>query len=148
MRATEFITETTFKLGSTSTKAKDWINKVYDLYPATWQNNHVMMWGEGDNQELGIFELTPSFTKRDAVEVKWLQAYPLRKGVGSRAMKELQRLAQEDGVSLTLYPWDKGNVSQAKLIKFYKLHGFKPTAKVAKNMYWDPTPIDEAEFDV
>jgi hypothetical protein len=127
-------------LSPRSEKAKAWIKKVYDMYPQTWQNNHVMsLGGQGDDQQFAMFELEPSFSKRDAVEVKWFQAYPLRQGVGSRAMKELQRLAHEDGVTLTLYPWDKGQVSQAKLTKFYKGHGFKPTAKGAKNMAWEPT---------
>jgi hypothetical protein len=115
MRASEFLIESEtlkLKLGGDTEKAKDWIQKVYDLYPATYQNNHVMMWGEGDNQQLALFELTPSFSKRGAVEVKWFQAYPLRQGVGSKAMAELQRLAKEDGITLTLFPWDKGQVSQ------------------------------------
>jgi hypothetical protein len=53
-------------------------------------------------------------------------------------MKELQRMAHEDGIALTLYPWDKGQVSQSKLIKFYRGAGFKPTSKGAKNMAWSP----------
>lgn len=118
-------------------KAKAWIEKVYALYPNTWQNNHVMMWGEGENQQLAMFELVPSFTKRGAVEVKWFQAYPLRQGIGSKAMKELQRLAKEDGIALTLFPWDKGQVSQAKLTKFYKAAGFSPVSKGSKSMVWN-----------
>jgi hypothetical protein len=91
----------------------------------------------GDEQ-FAMFELTPSFSKRGAVEVKWFQAYPLRQGVGSRAMKVLQDLAREDGIALTLYPWDKGQVSQSKLTKFYKGHGFTPVNKGSKNMQWSP----------
>jgi len=94
-----------------------------------------------------MFELEPSFSKRGAVEVKWFQAYPLRQGVGSRAMKELQRMAQEDGIALTLYPWDKGQVSQSKLTKFYKGHGFKPTTKGAKNLAWSPDQSVSEAFD-
>ena len=139
MRLYEFIDETAIKLSGASDKAKAWIKKVYDLYPQTWQNNHVMpLGGQGDDQQFAMFELEPSFSKRGAVEVKWFQAYPLRQGVGSRAMKELQRLAQEDGIALTLYPWDKGQVSQSKLTKFYKGHGFNSTIKGAKNMSWEP----------
>lgn len=127
-------------------KVKLWIEKVYDMFPQTWQNNHVMpLGGEGDDQQFAMFELVPSNSKRDAVEVKWFQAYPLRKGVGSRAMTELQKLAQEDGISLTLYPWDKGQISQSKLMKFYKGQGFKPTVKGSKNMYWSPTELTVAE---
>jgi len=123
--------------------AKAWIEKVYTKYPHTMQNNHVMVWGEGDEQQFAVFELTPSFSKRGAVEVKWFQAYPLRQGVGSRAMKELQALAKEDGITLTLFPWDKGQVSQSKLTKFYKGQGFKPTQKGAKTMFWDPSVNEE-----
>jgi hypothetical protein len=143
MRLYEFIDETAIKLSGSSDKAKAWIKKVYDLYPQTWQNNHVMpLGGQGDDQQFAMFELEPSFSKRGAVEIKWFQAYPLRQGVGSRAMKELQRMAQEDGIALTLYPWDKGQVSQSKLTKFYKGHGFNPTVKGAKNMAWNP--VEEA----
>lgn len=147
MRANEFLIENTdeptrIKIGGNQA-AKAWIDKVYQLYPMTFQNNHVMLWGEGDDQQMASFELTPSFTKRGAVEVKWISAYPQRQGVGSKAMKELQRLAQEDGISLTLFPWDKGQVSQSKLTKFYKGQGFKPTVKGAKTMFWDPSMNEE-----
>jgi putative chitinase len=102
-----------------------------------------MVWGEGDDKQFAMFELTPSFSKRGAVEVKWFQAYPLRQGVGSRAMKELQALAREDGITLTLFPWDKGQVSQAKLTKFYKQQGFQSVHKGSKSLYW--VPQDELE---
>jgi hypothetical protein len=143
MRAKQFIIEndqgpTRISIGSPSAKAKEWIAKVYAKYPHTMQNNHVMVWGEGDNQQFAMFELTPSFSKRGAVEVKWFQAYPLRQGVGSKAMQELQALAREDGIALTLFPWDKGQVSQSKLTKFYKGHGFSPTVKGSKSMQWEP----------
>jgi GNAT superfamily N-acetyltransferase len=128
---------------SSNQPAKAWIEKVYTKYPHTMQNNHVMVWGEGDEQQFAVFELTPSFSKRGAVEVKWFQAYPLRQGVGSRAMKELQLLAKEDGIILTLFPWDKGQVSQSKLTKFYKGQGFKPTQKGSKSMFWDPSVNEE-----
>jgi hypothetical protein len=59
-------------------------------------------------------------------------------------MAELQRLAKEDDIVLTLYPWDKGQVSQAKLTKFYKGHGFKPTTKGSKNMFWEPEKLNES----
>ena len=134
---------TRIKLGGANEAAKAWIEKVYAKYPSTFQNNHVMMWGEGDAQQFAMFELTPSFVKKGAVEVKWFQAYPLRQGVGSRAMKELQTLAQADGISLTLFPWDKGQVSQAKLTKFYRGHGFKPVKKGSKSMAWDHS-VNEA----
>jgi GNAT superfamily N-acetyltransferase len=118
--------------------ARAFVERVYARYPYTMQNNHVMTWGSGDDQQFAMFELTPSFSKRGAVEVKWIQAYPLRQGVGTRAMQELQAMAREDGISLTLFPWDKGQVSQSKLTKFYRGQGFKPTVKGGKSMQWEP----------
>ncbi len=53
-------------------------------------------------------------------------------------MQELQAMAQEDGISLTLYPWDKGQVSQPALTKFYRKQGFRPAIKGSKNLAWDP----------
>jgi GNAT superfamily N-acetyltransferase len=132
---------------NTNDSAQAWIEKVYQKYPYTMQNNHVMVWGEGDSQQFAMFELTPSFSRRGAVEVKWFQAYPLRQGVGSRAMQELQAMAREDGISLTLYPWDKGQVSQSKLTKFYRGQGFKPAVKGSKNMAWTPE-LNEATLSV
>jgi len=141
MRASEFVTEV-LKLSPSSDKAKTWIKKVYDKFPQQFQNNHVMpLGGEGDDQQFAMFELTPSFSKRDAVEIKWIQAYPLRKGAGTKAMKILQDLAREDGIALTLYPWDKGQVKQGNLIKFYRKQGYKPLQKGGKVMHWEPEQV-------
>jgi GNAT superfamily N-acetyltransferase len=143
----ENLTEDTIKLSSDQ-RAKDWISKVYDLYPGTWQNNHVMTWGEGEAQQFCMFELVPSFSKKDAVEVKWFQAYPMRGGVGSRGMQELQRLARADGISLTLFPWDKGQVSQAALTRFYKKQGYKPIARGGRSMAWSPEITEMINPDI
>lgn len=118
-------------------KTKDWINKIYTMLPVNALNpdQRAVVF---DNDQFALFELEPSRSKKGAVEVKWFQAYPLRQGVGTKAMQYLQDLAKKDGITLTLYPWDKGRVSQAKLTKFYKQQGFKPTAKGAKTMIWSP----------
>ena len=137
------ICETDLTPGTGADRAPEWIKKVYDQYPATWQRNHVMIWGEGDDQELAMFELVPNPARPNHVEVKWFQAYPLRRGVGTRAMRELQRLAQEDGIVLTLYAWDKGQVSRSQLIKFYRSVGFRPTATRSASMSWQPHQVDE-----
>lgn len=121
-------------------KAKEFIKHMYEKYPRNPINNRqiVMVWGEGDDQTFAMIELEPSFSKANAVEVKWFQAYPLRQGTGTKAMNELKEEAKKAGVALTLFPWDKGQVSQAKLIKFYKAMGFKPASKGSKNMEWEP----------
>ena len=139
MRSQEFTTKTTetvLKLRGDRDRAQKFIDSVYERYPQTWQNNHAMIWGEGDNQELALFELVPHPGQADTVEVKWFQAYPLRRGVGSRAMRELQRLAQEAGVNLSLYVWDKGQVSAAQLTRFYRAMGFQPTQRGSRSMTW------------
>lgn len=124
-------------------RAAKWIQQVYDLYPMTWQNNHVMTWGDGEDQELAMFELVPDPARPGHVEVKWFQAYPLRRGVGSRAMQELQRLARADNIGLTLYAWDKGQVSRGQLMKFYRRMGFQPTAAKSASMVWKPDQVEE-----
>lgn len=126
-----------------TTKAKEWVNKMYDEYHANPLNprQRVLVWGTGDDQQLGIFELKPRLDVKDAVEIQWFQAYPLRQGVGTKAMKELQDEAKKAGIKLTLFPWDKGRISQANLIKFYKKMGFKMVNKGGKDMMWEP-PAD------
>ena len=141
MRATEFI-------NNPPNPAQSWINKVYAQY-MDWpygKGDKVMVWGEGDAQQFAVFALKPSLDK-NTVEVDWFQAEPKRQGVGTRAMKELQRMAQEDGIKLKLWPWDKGQVSQFNLKKFYKSAGFKPIGKGANSMEWEPQ-VDEGWRDV
>lgn len=135
MRAQEFLKEDT-------APAQAWIDRVYAKYPGTWQNNHVIIYGEGEDQSFAAFELKAVDTK--TVDIVWLQAYPQRQGVGSRALAELQALARADGITLTLIPWAHGRVSPASLTKFYKRSGFKPRAKGARNMVWTPE-VNEAK---
>lgn len=133
MRLYEFVTED-------KSPAQTWIDKVYAQYP-DWpygQADKAMVWGEGEDQTFAAFKLKPG-SAPDTVEIDWIMAGPeQRKGVGSRAIKELQRQAQEDNIKLTLYPWAKGQISQASLSKLYKRHGFKSIAKGAKPMRWEP----------
>ena len=134
----------------TKSKAQQFIDNVYSQY-LDWpygQADKVMVWGEGENQQFAAFKLKPKPAIDDnTVEIDWIMAGPeKRQGVGSRAIKELQRQAQESGIKLTLYPWDKGIISQAALTRFYKRQGFKPIAKGAKPMRWEPT-LDELKID-
>lgn len=135
----QFLAET-IELKDKSVKANAFIKAMYEKYPRNPINGSqfVMVWGEGDDQTFAMIELDTSLSKPDAVEVKWFQAYPLRKGTGSKAMTDLKAEAKKFNVILTLYPWDKGIVSQSKLIKFYKAMGFTPTSKGSKNMFWEP----------
>lgn len=133
--------------GGSSKKAEDWIKKMYEKYPVSPLDNRqrCMVWGKGEDQTFSLFELVPSMSAKDAVEVKWFQAYPLRKGVGTRAMKQLQDEARADGIKLTLFPWEHGQITQTKLIKFYKSVGFKPINKGGKVMIWEPPEHPDLE---
>jgi len=122
------------------TPAQQWIHKIYDEFHEHPFNPRyrVMTWGSGDDQQLAIFELAPVFGKPTTVDIKWFQAYPQRQGIGTRAMQRLQQLALEHGITLTIYPWNRGEVSQSKLTKIYRGMGFRPTARGVKDMSWQP----------
>jgi GNAT superfamily N-acetyltransferase len=129
------------------TPAQQWIHKIYDEFHEHPFNPRyrVMTWGSGDDQQLAIFELAPVFGKPTTVDIKWFQAYPQRQGIGTRAMQRLQQLALEDGITLTIYPWNRGEVSQSKLTKIYRGMGFQPTVRGAKDMSWQPQQQSVAE---
>jgi len=152
MRANEFIFEEEepkpLKLRGfgPSEKSKEFVALAKSKFYSEGQNLYVFWNHEGNliprgqEESNGIaayvqFELTPR--AQNKVEIKWIQATPLRGGYGSIAMKMIQDLAQQSGIALTLFPWDKGVVSQAKLIKFYKKFGFKLIGN-SKNMIWEP----------
>lgn len=138
MKIREIITE--------SISVTDWIEKIYSQFPV-WplnQNQRVIdLGGEGENQQFVWFELKPSTSKRNAVEIDWIGAHPQRSGAGTKALKILQGLAAQDGIALTLFPWEHGQVSQTKLMKFYKKSGFTPASKGSKHMQWKPPVLDE-----
>ena len=129
-----------------SEKTKEFVAKVNDMFYNEGNNSYIFWNHEGNQIPKGKeetkdiaayvqFELVPKDGNK--VEVKWIQATPLRGGYGSKGMQILKDLAQQDGIALTLYPWDKGQVSQSKLIKFYKKQRFNPLNK-SKNMIWEP----------
>jgi len=134
MRAYEILTEEPIKLRGfgPSEKSKEFVAKVYDMFPESplSRDNRIMAWKNdtlindiNKADQLVQFELIPR--SQNQVEIKWIQATPFREGAGSKAMKILQDLARENGIKLILFPWDKGVVSQAKLMKFYRKQGFK-----------------------
>jgi hypothetical protein len=133
------------KLGGDKTvnKKKQFIEDVYSKYaPHPFMGNQrVISEGAGDQQKFAQFELKPGFGK-DEVEIDWISAYPQRSGMGTKAIKELQQHAQDAGITLTLYPWDKGQVSQRALTSFYKGLGFQPITKDSKTLAWKPEAIE------
>jgi hypothetical protein len=137
------------KIGGNN-KAKEWIKKIYAQFQE-WpyaDNQRVMAWDETGKyirpedekqaSQFAVFELEPSMTKKDAVEIKWIMADPQRQGVGEKALTILKQLAHNDSIVLTLFPWDKGRVSQAALTRFYRKNGFNAIKKGSKSMLWSP----------
>ena len=113
------------KLRGPSEKSTEFVKKIYDIYEPSplSRNNRIMMFGTGNDMQIVQFELVP--LPRDEVQIKWIQATPLRSGAGTKAMKILQDLAKDMGVKLSLYAWDNGVVPRSQLNKFYKKVGFQ-----------------------
>lgn len=121
--------------------AAAFIERIYSEYPVSPfnPNQRGIVSGEGENQTIALFELEPSKSVKDAVELHWIQAYPQRQGVGTAAIRELQAKAREAGLKMSLYPKPNGAVSQTSLKRLYKRLGFKPIHKGAATMVWEPT---------
>lgn len=111
-----------------------WINSIYDLYPIKCGKNHVMRWN--NHEMFVIFKLEPSILFRDTVEIKWIESYPKNNGLGKRAIKELQTLAKNANIALSLYPLENGNISQNFLKTFYNKLGFKTITSTSNEMIW------------
>jgi hypothetical protein len=118
-------------------KARAWIARVYSKFAVNPMNprQRIIMLSD---EEFAIFELGDGL-KPGFVTIEWFQAYPLRGGVGTKAMKILQDLATKDGISFDLYVWDKGRVSKTALTRFYKSVGFKQMSKGSQDMIWSPS---------
>jgi hypothetical protein len=152
MRAIEFITEDEepkiLKLRGfgPSEKTKEWVADVESRFYNEGNNSYIFWNHEGNIIPLGKeetkdiaayvqFELVPK--QQNKVEIKWIQATPLRSGYGAKAMKILQDLARQSGIKLVLYAFNKGVIPQSKLIKFYKKQGFTSKDN-SGNMDWEP----------
>lgn len=133
MRASEFITEEVIKLGSkANTDARKWVEKITSMFPENPLNpdaNYMQI----DNA-IVQFELQPLWD--NVVELKWIQAVPMRSGAGSKALNKLQELAKQDNIILELTPWGNKQSSEKDLRKFYTKHGFKKSDD--DRMTWSP----------
>jgi hypothetical protein len=152
MKIAELLTEDeepkTIKLRGfgASEKTKEWVHKVKSMFYNQDQKSYIFWNHEGNIIPLGKeetkdiaayvqFELVPGRNNR--VQLKWIQATPLRGGYGAKGMKIIQDLARQSGITLYGYAWDKGVVPQSKLIKFYKKQGFTSKDN-SGNMEWEP----------
>ena len=126
--------------------AKRWIDHLYSTLPTNPLNPDqlALVYGEGADQQIALFELEPVKGDPKTVYVKWFQAYPMRQGVGTRAMKELQGMAGKAGLKLNLISWNYGKVSRRALDKFYKKAGFKTDSGKLGGLTWDPLSETDA----
>lgn len=126
------------------TKAEKWVISIYEKLPKNPLDDRqvAMVFGEGEDQQIALFELRPSMTDSNAAYIEWFQAYPQKQGVGTKAMSRLQDLARAAGIKLILTSWKHGKVPERVLNRFYRDMGFKP-GKSREGMVWDPS-IDEA----
>lgn len=129
-------------------RAQKWIDKINAMFPNHPFMRHwkVMTWGEGDDQELGMFQLETDPVYDGVVHIAWFQAFPMRQGVGTKAMRRLQDMAKADGITLSLEPWSKGKVPKSALTKFYKGVGFKKD-KGTDLMIWKPEEDVKATYE-
>lgn len=130
------------KLGKVAGSRVDgFIDELYSTYPRNPINpsQFAMVFGQGDDQQIAVFDIRPSTTMPNTAVVHWTHAYPRRQGVGTKAFKLVQDVARRHGVSLELFPWQHGPVSQAGLMKFYRKQGFEPLQKRGKQMVWKPS---------
>ena len=138
MRIQELLTEQIIKLrGLTpSEKSLSWIEKINSKFPANpiHPENRYIEIENGDQTSFVQFKLRP--LPDDVVEISWIQASPSRQGAGTKVIKMLQDLAQQDGISLTLNTWDKGNMNPRTLTKYYKKQGFKNNG--IRGLKWNP----------
>lgn len=119
--------------------AERWVRKIYAKLPKNPLNPEqlAMVFGEGEDQQLALFEIRPSMSDPDAAYINWFQAYPQRQGVGTKAMQQMQELAAKDGIKLILNAWTKGKVPEKVLKRFYTNMGFQ-SGKSREGMIWEP----------
>jgi GNAT superfamily N-acetyltransferase len=124
--------------GDVQSPARKFIRNMYEKYPQNPLNNREfgIIYGEGENMQVAFFELARSMRGPEWVEIRFVHTVPHRAGVGTRAMAEIQNMAQEAGVKLHLFAWDKGVVPQSKLRKFYTKTGFKQPKR--NTFTWEP----------
>ena len=128
-------------------RAAKWIDHMYATLPRNPMNPDqiALVYGEGDDQGLALIELEPDHYYADTANIKWIQAYPQRQGVGRKALTDIQHMAAEAGVSLSLVTWKLGKVSPKALAKFYKSMGFGKDTKSGQ-LKWT-APVSESDAD-
>jgi GNAT superfamily N-acetyltransferase len=128
----------TIKTPDKNGEAMKFIRAMYNKFPRNPLNNRefCIVYGTGDDMQAAFFELGLSHRGNDWVEIKFIHTVPHRAGVGTRAMADIQKLAKEYGIKLTLFAWDKGTIPQSKLRNFYTKAGFEQPKR--NTFTWEP----------
>lgn len=138
------------KLGASKEDAavKQWVNSVNALFPRNPLNpaQRVAIFGDEENPITVVFELEPTKEKGMA-EIAWIQAHPRKSGGASRLIKFLQARARGKGISLSLYPQQKGELGGDTLTSIYKGLGFKKDANSDK-MVWESVELRESDDEL
>lgn len=125
--------------------AKKFVDDMYGRFPVNPldSSQFAMVYDSGEDQKLALVELNVDRMSPGNVVIKWISTYPQRQGVGTKALSDLQSMAREAGVKLSLSAWKQGKVPERVLNRFYKKMGFKP-GRYHGGLQWDPS-IDEGE---
>jgi len=119
-------------------RVRDFINTMNSRYPETHPmfgpDKHLKIISSNDFVQ---FTLQPDDAE-NSVEISWISAHPQRKGYASAFIKEMQDLATDYKVDLTLTAWANGRVEQKNLIKIYEKSGFKMIPNTNKLKWKNP----------
>lgn len=109
---------------------RDWVTKIYAQYPPLPDDNTMRMMDFGDG--IAAFKLS---CNNGTAYIEFLNVRPRRHGFGTKAIKELQQKAREDGITLTLSPGGH-DTSTTNLKKFYRSVGFRNPKGWGDIMVW------------
>ncbi len=123
---------------------KQWVNSVNSLFPRNPLNasQRVAIFGDEENPITVVFELEPT-KEKGVAEIAWIQSHPRKSGGASRLIRFLQSRARGKGISLTLYPQQKGEIGGDALASIYSGLGFKKDSASDK-MVWESVGINES----
>lgn len=122
----------TIKLNTNKeTPARKFVRAMYDRHMVNPLNDREFIMSH--EQGHAFFDMSPS--GHDEAHIHYFRTHPRKSGVGSHAIKELQKHAAEHGVKL--HGTIGGHETPHKVLKkFYAKHGFK--VKNGEDIHWDP----------
>ena len=111
--------------------AKKFVKKMYDKHYRNPFNENEFVTQHGKDR-IAMIHMSSSGEKE--AHIHYFRTHPQRSGVGTEALKNLQKHATEHGVSLHLHLDERSTTPKKVLHKFYNKHGFKGN----HSMTWHP----------